>query len=62
VAVAVLGILALQLLPAKPLDAIRERLQALDPLALGFGLAVTVALVAASVPGNAVPPFIYFRF
>jgi hypothetical protein len=40
----------------------RERLQALDPLALGFGLAATVALVAASVPGNAVPPFIYFRF
>ena len=62
VAVAVFGILALQLLPAKPLDAMRERLQALDPLALGFGLAVTVALVAASVPGNAVPPFIYFRF
>jgi D-alanyl-lipoteichoic acid acyltransferase DltB (MBOAT superfamily) len=62
VAVAVRGILALQLLPAKPLDAMRERLQALDPLALGFGLAVTVALVAASVPGNAVPPFIYFSF
>jgi alginate O-acetyltransferase complex protein AlgI len=62
VAVAVLGILALQLLPARPLDVMRERLQALDPLALGFGLAATVALVAASVPGNAVPPFIYFRF
>jgi alginate O-acetyltransferase complex protein AlgI len=62
VAVAVLGILALQLLPARPVDAIRERLQALDPVPLGFGLAVTVALVAASVPGNAVPPFIYFRF
>lgn len=62
VAVAVLGILALQVLPPRPLDAIRERLQALDPVALGFGLAVTVALVSASVPGNAVPPFISFRF
>jgi alginate O-acetyltransferase complex protein AlgI len=62
VAVAVAGILALQLLPERPLDAIRERLQALEPVPLGAGLAVVVALVAASVPGNAVPPFIYFQF
>jgi D-alanyl-lipoteichoic acid acyltransferase DltB (MBOAT superfamily) len=62
VAVAVLGILALQLAPAAPLDAVRERLTALNPVALGFGLATVIALVAASVPGNAVPPFIYFRF
>jgi hypothetical protein len=59
---AVLGILALQLAPERPLDALRERLQALDPIALGAALAVVVALVAASVPGNAVPPFIYFQF
>ena len=59
---AVLGILALQLLPERPLDAVRERLQALNPVALGAGLAIVVALVAASVPGNAVPPFIYFQF
>jgi len=62
VAVAVLGILVLQLAPAAPLDAVRERLTALNPVALGFGLATVIALVAASVPGNAVPPFIYFRF
>jgi alginate O-acetyltransferase complex protein AlgI len=62
VAVAVLGILALQLLPERPLNAMRERLQALDPVPLGAGLAIVVALVAASVPGNAVPPFIYFQF
>jgi alginate O-acetyltransferase complex protein AlgI len=62
VAVAVVAVLALQLLPERPLDALRERLQALDPIALGTGLAMVVALVAASVPGTAVPPFIYFRF
>ena len=58
----VLAVLALQLLPERPLDALRERLQALDPVPLGAALAVVVALVAASVPGNAVPPFIYFQF
>jgi D-alanyl-lipoteichoic acid acyltransferase DltB (MBOAT superfamily) len=62
VVVAILGVLALQLLPERPLDALRERLVALNPVALGGVLAVTVALVAASVPGNAVPPFIYFQF
>jgi alginate O-acetyltransferase complex protein AlgI len=62
VAAAVVGILALQLLPEHPLDAIRERLQAVGAVPLGAGLAVVVALVAASVPGNAVPPFIYFQF
>jgi alginate O-acetyltransferase complex protein AlgI len=62
VAAAVAGILALQLLPEHPLDAIRERLQAVNPVPLGAGLAVVVALAAASVPGSAVPPFIYFQF
>jgi alginate O-acetyltransferase complex protein AlgI len=62
VAAAVTGILALQLLPEHPLDAIRERLQGVGAVPLGAGLAVVVALVAASVPGNAVPPFIYFQF
>ena len=62
VVAAVLAVLALQLLPERPLDALRERLQALDPVPLGAALAVVVALVAASVPGNAVPPFIYFQF
>jgi hypothetical protein len=37
-------------------------LVALPPVALGATLAVAVALVAAAVPGNAVPPFIYFQF
>jgi len=62
VAVAIAGVLALQLLPERPLDAFRERLVAIRPAALGGALAATVALVAASVPGHAVPPFIYFQF
>jgi alginate O-acetyltransferase complex protein AlgI len=62
VALAIAGVLALQLLPGRPLDAIRERLVAVRPVALGGALAATVALVAASVPGHAVPPFIYFQF
>jgi alginate O-acetyltransferase complex protein AlgI len=62
VAVAIAGVLALQLLPERPLDAIRDRLIAIRPVALGGALATTVALVAASVPGHAVPPFIYFQF
>jgi len=62
VAVAIIGVLALQVAPERPLDALRERLVALPPVALGASLAVAVALVAAAVPGNAVPPFIYFQF
>jgi hypothetical protein len=62
VAVAIGGVLALQVLPERPLDAIRERLVAMQPVALGAALAVTVAFVSASVPGHAVPPFIYFQF
>jgi hypothetical protein len=62
VALAIAGVLAVQLLPERPLDAVRERLIAVRPVALGGALATTVALVAASVPGHAVPPFIYFQF
>jgi alginate O-acetyltransferase complex protein AlgI len=62
IAAAVVGVLALQLAPERPLDALRERLVALPPAVLGASLAVAVALVAAAVPGNAVPPFIYFQF
>ena len=32
------------------------------PAALGLGLAVVVMLVAATVPSQGVPPFIYFQF
>jgi D-alanyl-lipoteichoic acid acyltransferase DltB (MBOAT superfamily) len=62
VAVALLLVIGLQLVPEKPLTGLRMRFEAARPVALGLGLAVTVALVGASVPGQAVPPFIYFQF
>jgi alginate O-acetyltransferase complex protein AlgI len=60
--VALFVVFASQLIPERPLDLVREWLAGLRPLVLGGGLAVTIALVAASVPSNSVPPFIYFRF
>jgi D-alanyl-lipoteichoic acid acyltransferase DltB (MBOAT superfamily) len=62
VLVAVIGVIGLQLLPSRPIEAVRLRVEALGPTALGFGLAVVVMLVAATVPSQGVPPFIYFQF
>ncbi|MGH2839306.1 MAG: MBOAT family O-acyltransferase [Solirubrobacteraceae bacterium] len=54
--------LAIQLLPPRPLDAMRVRIERLSPVALGSGLAVVIAIVAATVSSQGVPPFIYFQF
>jgi alginate O-acetyltransferase complex protein AlgI len=62
VAAALALVLGAQLLPERPFDWLRLRVAELNPITLGAGLAATVALVAASVPGNSVPPFIYFQF
>src|SRR3954453_1691840 len=62
VAVALALVIGLQLVPERPLTGLRMRFEALRPAALGIGLAVTVALVGASVAGQAAPPFIYFQF
>jgi alginate O-acetyltransferase complex protein AlgI len=51
-----------QLLPERLGPGLRARFETLHPVALGAGLAVVVALVAATVPSQGVPPFIYFRF
>ena len=51
-----------QLLPPDPLDRLRVRFAELSPAALGAGLALVVASVGATVPSEAVPPFIYFQF
>jgi alginate O-acetyltransferase complex protein AlgI len=62
VVAAIVLTVGLQLLPAKPLEAARVRVAQLQPATLGLALAVTIALVGATVPSNAVPPFIYFQF
>lgn len=62
VLLAVLATIGFQLLPEQPLERLRIWIANLRPVALGPGLAVTVAMVSATVPSQAVPPFIYFQF
>jgi D-alanyl-lipoteichoic acid acyltransferase DltB (MBOAT superfamily) len=58
----VVAVIAVQLLPQEPLARLRLRVESLRPLPLGAGLAALVLLVAATVPAQGVPPFIYFQF
>src|SRR3954468_18368387 len=62
VILAVVLVIGTQLLPPRPLDALRLRIERLGPVPLGATLAVVIMLVAATVPSQGVPPFIYFRF
>jgi D-alanyl-lipoteichoic acid acyltransferase DltB (MBOAT superfamily) len=62
VVAAILIVIGTQLLPPRPLDALRVRIERANPAALGTALAVVILLVAATVPSQGVPPFIYFRF
>jgi D-alanyl-lipoteichoic acid acyltransferase DltB (MBOAT superfamily) len=59
---AVAAVIGLQLVPERPLDALRLRAERLSPVALGAGLALVIVAVQATVPTQGVPPFIYFRF
>jgi hypothetical protein len=58
----VLLVIGLQLLPTRPMDALRVRFEQLHPAALGASMAVVIVLVTATVSSQGVPPFIYFRF
>jgi hypothetical protein len=58
-AVAVIGF---QLLPPRPLEALRLRFERLNPVLLGTALTVVILIVGATVPSQGVAPFIYFRF
>jgi D-alanyl-lipoteichoic acid acyltransferase DltB (MBOAT superfamily) len=62
VVIAIVLAIGLQLLPERPIVALRHRVEALNPVALGAGLAVTIIVVGTTIPGGAVPPFIYFQF
>ena len=55
-------VLGSQLLPARPMDALRVRFEGLHPAALGVSMATVIVLVAATVSSQGVPPFIYFQF
>jgi D-alanyl-lipoteichoic acid acyltransferase DltB (MBOAT superfamily) len=62
VVLALLAVFGLQLVPERPVALVRGWFESLNPAALGLGLATCVAVVGAAVPGQAVPPFIYFQF
>ncbi|MEO6496530.1 MAG: MBOAT family protein [Solirubrobacteraceae bacterium] len=62
VVIAIVAAIGFQLLPERPIVALRHRLEALNPVALGAGLALTIIIVGSTIPGGAVPPFIYFQF
>jgi len=51
-----------QLLPARPVQALQDRIGRLRPLVLAPALAVLILFIGATVPSQGVPPFIYFRF
>ena len=54
--------IGLQLLPDRATEDWQARLGRLSPAILGAALAVLILFVAATVPSQGVPPFIYFRF
>jgi D-alanyl-lipoteichoic acid acyltransferase DltB (MBOAT superfamily) len=62
IVVAVLAVIGLQLVPERPLERLRIGFERLQPVSLGAALAVSIALVGATVPSQGVPPFIYFQF
>jgi D-alanyl-lipoteichoic acid acyltransferase DltB (MBOAT superfamily) len=60
--VAIVLVIGLQLLPERPVQSLQDRVGRLSPVLLGAALAVLILFVAATVPSQGVPPFIYFRF
>ncbi len=62
VLIAIALVIGLQLLPAQPLQRLQVGIERARPALLGAGLALVIVFVAATVPSQGVPPFIYFRF
>ena len=54
--------IGLQLLPERPVESLQEYIGRMSPAVLGVALSVLILFVAATVPSQGVPPFIYFRF
>ena len=57
-----LAVVGSHLLPPRPLDAFRERVEAASVAVLAPAMVVIILLVAATIPSQGVPPFIYFAF
>jgi hypothetical protein len=51
-----------QLLPERETSGFEQWFGRLRPVVLAAGIAVLILFVAATVPSDGVPPFIYFRF
>jgi D-alanyl-lipoteichoic acid acyltransferase DltB (MBOAT superfamily) len=62
VGAAILVTIGAQLLPPDWVERLQVRVESRRPILLGVGLAVVILFVAATVPSQGVPPFIYFRF
>jgi D-alanyl-lipoteichoic acid acyltransferase DltB (MBOAT superfamily) len=62
VLLAVVGVIGFQLLPERRTEGWEARLGRMSPALLGAALGVLILFVAATVPTQGVPPFIYFRF
>ncbi|HET8759164.1 MAG TPA: MBOAT family protein [Solirubrobacteraceae bacterium] len=60
--VAIAGVVGLQLLPADAVERMQVRLEKRPPLALAGALGLVVIVCGATVSGQGVAPFIYFRF
>ena len=58
----VVGTIGFQLLPERETGELRLRVERLHPAAMGAALALVIMFVAATVPTQGVPPFIYFAF
>jgi D-alanyl-lipoteichoic acid acyltransferase DltB (MBOAT superfamily) len=59
---AIVIVIGLQLLSGRTVQAIEDWFGRLSPYLLGPALGVLILFVAATVPSQGVPPFIYFRF
>jgi D-alanyl-lipoteichoic acid acyltransferase DltB (MBOAT superfamily) len=59
---ALIVVFALQLIPARPVEALQALIGRARPVLLGGGLAAVIVFAGATVSRQGVPPFIYFRF
>ena len=59
---AIVTVIGLHLVPERPLERIRERFEDFPAPVLAAGVLAVILCVAATVPSQGVPPFIYFQF